>query len=271
MEAAILSPGDTRHTCWTWNPGSDTCVVALHGFTGRGSDFALCASMIPEWTWTAIDIVGRTGNGEPAVLPVKDLAALVALHAEGIPAPRRLLLGYSMGGRLALATLLHRPDLFAGVILVGATAGIDDPEARRQRQASDAALALRARADGAAAFVAAWQAHPLVRTQQRIPAPWRGHILDSRRTHTPEGLAQCLERYGQGTLPSLWPQLEGLRVPLLAVAGEQDHRYHEPVRRFGTLPRATTQIIPGAGHATHLEAPEAFASTARSWAGEGKL
>jgi 2-succinyl-6-hydroxy-2,4-cyclohexadiene-1-carboxylate synthase len=132
-------------------------------------------------------------------------------------------------------------------------------------------LAARARRDGAATFVADWQAHPLVRTQNRIASPFRGRMLDARRAHTSEGLARCLECYGQGTLPALWQALEQPPRPILAVAGEEDVRYHAPLRRFAALPGVTTHIVPGAGHAAHLEAPEPFAAIVQGWAASLRL
>jgi 2-succinyl-6-hydroxy-2,4-cyclohexadiene-1-carboxylate synthase len=165
--------------------------------------------------------------------------------------------GYSMGGRIALQAAVRHPDAFRALVLVGATAGIDDDALRRSRRAADEELAAWMELEGIDAVVDHWEAQAVFDTQSddlvRAQRP-------GRLSHDPHDLAAMLRATGQGVLEPLWDRLGGVTIPVLAVAGEDDDKYAELAERLaGALPNGRVAIVPGAGHAAHLERPEAFA------------
>jgi 2-succinyl-6-hydroxy-2,4-cyclohexadiene-1-carboxylate synthase len=170
-------------------------------------------------------------------------------------APDCIVVGYSMGGRLALHAALDAP--FAGLVIVGASAGIEDADERRRRRDADEELADWIEAHSIDEVVARWERNPVFASQSaELVASQRG----GRLAHSPGDLAQLLRSAGQGALDPIWDRLGQLRMPVLALAGERDRSYRAASERIASLvPRGSSVVIPGAGHAAHLEAPEAVA------------
>jgi 2-succinyl-6-hydroxy-2,4-cyclohexadiene-1-carboxylate synthase len=228
-------------------------VVLVHGFTQTGRSWAPVADRLVArgHQVVRVDAPGHGGSSEI----VADLHRGAELLADA--GGRAVHVGYSMGGRLALRLALDRPDLVRGLVLLGATAGIDDPPERARRRAADEALAEDIERDGVEAFVGRWLAQPLFAGLPDDP-------LDraDRTRNTAAGLADSLRRAGTGTMdPPWWDELERISVPVLVLAGELDAKFSVLGQRLadGIGTGAVFRAVPGAGHAAHLEAPAAVA------------
>ena len=185
-------------------------------------------------------------------------AAAALLGAVGGPATY---VGYSMGGRLCLQLAVDQPELVRRLVLVSATAGIDDATERAARRQADEELAASIEHDGVAAFLERWLALSLFATLPREAA-----ALDDRRRNTAEGLASSLRLAGTGTQEPLWDRLPELPMPVLVVVGALDAKYVGLARRMaGLIPRATLEVIEGAGHSVPLEDPDALAGALEGW------
>jgi 2-succinyl-6-hydroxy-2,4-cyclohexadiene-1-carboxylate synthase len=162
-----------------------------------------------------------------------------------------------MGGRLVLHLAVREPDRFAGLVTVGASPGIDDPDERRGRRDADAELAAWMERSTIDEVVARWERLPVFEGQsEELVAAQRA----GRRSHDPRLLAQLLRSAGQGALPGIWDDLARLDIPVLALAGERDERYVAAARRIALLtPRGDARPVMSAGHAAHLERPAAVA------------
>jgi 2-succinyl-6-hydroxy-2,4-cyclohexadiene-1-carboxylate synthase len=168
------------------------------------------------------------------------------------------LVGYSMGGRLALHAALRDPERFAALVLVGVTAGIEDPSEREDRRRSDESLAEWMERGSIEEVVGRWEASPVFETQSDELREWQ---RPGRLSHEPALLARLLRSAGQGATPPVWGCLEDLRCPVLLTAGEQDRRYATAARRMAEhIPDARVRLIADAGHAPQLEAPAEFAA-----------
>jgi 2-succinyl-6-hydroxy-2,4-cyclohexadiene-1-carboxylate synthase len=242
----------------SWGKGDP--VVALHGFTQSGgvwegparrleADHLVVAVDLPGHgasadvdadLWEGAAMIGRAGAG--------------AVMAAGGAGPSAWI-GYSLGGRFALHLALLRPDLVTRLVLVSATGGIDDEAERARRRAADEVVARRIERDGVAAFVTWWLQRPLFAT-----LPPEAAALDSRLGGSATGLASSLRRAGTGTQQPLWDRLGALEMPVLVVAGALDEAYAARAARLAAAIGANARlaIIDGAGHACHLEAPEAW-------------
>ena len=242
--------------------GEGPALLLLHGFTGNMETWE---PFLEDW-WgfkkVSVDIIGhgasdsppdhgRYGMGEA----VQDLLAL--LDQLGIQ--RTGLLGYSMGGRLALHLALAAPERLWALVLEGASPGIEDAAEREARRESDQSLAEDLGRLGLEAFVDRWQAQPLFASQSRLPAEVFERQRRQRLASSPVGLANSLRGMGAGSQEYLLPHLERLDIPTLLIAGEHDKRYSALARELeSVLPDAVAEIIPGAGHAAHLEQPVRF-------------
>jgi 2-succinyl-6-hydroxy-2,4-cyclohexadiene-1-carboxylate synthase len=167
------------------------------------------------------------------------------------------LVGYSMGGRLALHAALREPDRLAALVLVGVSAGIEDRREREDRRRSDESLAAWMERRSIDEVVERWESQPVFASQ---PDELRERQRPGRMSHDPRLLAQLLRSAGQGALEPVWGRLGELRCPVLLTAGEQDRRYASAAGRMAAaMPDARVRLVPDAGHAPQLEAPAAFA------------
>ncbi len=233
-------------------------TLALHGFTGEGADFdALRAHLPAAADFRAPDLPGhgsRRALREPEDYGLRAHLAIVdeaVGHREGVT-----LLGYSMGGRLALHWALANPTRWRRLILIGTSPGLATAEEREERRLADAALATFLRTQGLAAFQKYWHHQPMLRTFFQAASPAREALLARRADNQPDALALSLEAVGTGSLPSLWDRLGELRGAVDLVTGEFDPKFTEVARRMGEkIPRARLSVVEGAGHAVHLERP----------------
>jgi len=177
--------------------------------------------------------------------------------------PPTVFVGYSFGGRVCLRLAVDHPDSVARLVLIGATAGLDDPAERAARRAADEALAEEIETGGLEAFLDRWLALPLFAGL----SPAAQH-RNERRRNRPGGLAASLRLAGTGAQEPLWDRLGALvGVPVLLVTGERDTKFSVLADRLaaGIGPSAARLVVPDAGHTAHLEQPDAFLDGLLAW------
>lgn len=176
------------------------------------------------------------------------------------------LLGYSMGGRLALSYTLQYPREVKAFILESSSLGIPDKKARTARVQSDRRLAEQILCNGMEWFAEYWSDMEIFATQKSLSKDLRAQIRQRRVQNSAWALANTLFEIGQGTFPYLGEKLSGLSVPLLYVAGELDKKYVLEGSRFLEKHENTTlEVIPEAGHNVHLEKSREFQTTVRTF------
>ena len=248
--------------------GRGAPVIVIHGFTGSAAAMAPLIDRLDGYRCVAVDLVGHGRSPSPADLApysVEAMAASVAVHNTGMDGEPCHVVGYSMGGRVALALADAHPDACRSLTLISATAGISDAAERAQRRDADAALAGRIDAGGMARFVDDWVALPMWDTlRARLSAAeWQASIRQ-RMTCDPVGLANSLRAAGTGAMTPLWDRLAKLEVPTLVLCGELDAKFVAIGREMaGLLPRGELAVLDGIGHAAHLEDPDACAAAIR--------
>jgi 2-succinyl-6-hydroxy-2,4-cyclohexadiene-1-carboxylate synthase len=241
-----------------------TPLVLLHGFTGSTASWSeLLASLVAlGLRVVSIDMPGHGQSDapvEPARYTIEQCQSDIVkiLRTLGIAPGEAILLGYSMGGRIALYTALG--GFFRALILESASPGIADAGERERRRLSDDALAQRIEQEGVAAFVTYWEQLPLFASQQTLPKAQQAALHQQRLSNRAEGLANSLRGVGTGSQPALHEQLATLTIPTLLIAGELDGKYCAIAQDMAQrLPHSQLAIIPGAGHTAHLEQPDTF-------------
>jgi 2-succinyl-6-hydroxy-2,4-cyclohexadiene-1-carboxylate synthase len=237
-------------------------LLALHGFTGEGADFGALRALLPAGTaFTAPDLPGHGERRSLRRVADYSLAAHLAIIDEAAGHDDDLtLLGYSMGGRLAMHWAVAHPGRWRRLLLVGASPGLATAAEREERQLADAALATFLRTQGLAAFYRYWHHQPMLRPLFETASAVRDEVLARRALNDPEALALSLENVGTGSLPSLWQRLGELRGAVDLVTGESDPKFSQLALRMGEkIPRARISVVEGAGHALHLERPQDLA------------
>jgi 2-succinyl-6-hydroxy-2,4-cyclohexadiene-1-carboxylate synthase len=230
-------------------------VVLMHGFTHTGRSWdPVVAALGERYTAIAPDIRGhgRLSEARPVTLEAV-IEDVVALGGSSFT-----LGGYSMGARLALHVALAEPGHVQRLILVGGSPGIADPVERERRRRADDELAAEIESSSIEQFARRWARTPVLGGQ---PADVAAATHADRLRSTPQGLARALRGLGTGALPSLWDRLDELRMPVTLVVGERDHKFRAiGAEMQAAIAGAKLVVVPGAGHAAHLEAPEMVAS-----------
>lgn len=240
--------------------GSPTAsVIALHGFTGSGRDWEPVIAASPtSFEWVCPDL---PGHGQSLQGPFIDYyrveRGLALIHAlrKACSGKRILLLGYSMGGRVALHYLRHH---HLPALLIGASPGIDNPEQRRERQRIDEQRI--GPTTTIEAFCEEWERLPIIKPQLSLPQPLCSQIATRRRANNIKGLRHALIALSPGRIPSLWADLP--QWPAFCSAfGEMDTAYAAISEKMSRLnPRIRSTSIPQASHAAHLDNPQAVAA-----------
>jgi 2-succinyl-6-hydroxy-2,4-cyclohexadiene-1-carboxylate synthase len=168
----------------------------------------------------------------------------------------RVLVGYSMGGRLALQALIEGAAFDRAVIV---SAGLNLEKGREERRQSDEAWARRFESDSWADVMRDWNAQPV----------FGGHVVERfEGDYDRKELARQLRENSPGVLPPLAPHLHEITIPILWIAGERDQKYVEVGRRAMTLlSNAELWVCPDAGHRVPWEQPEPFRARLRDFVG----
>ena len=230
--------------------GSGTPLAWLHGFTQtRASARQFRTILAGHHEVLTLDLPGH-GDAAQVSASLPEIADLVL---DALPPEPVILGGYSFGARVALHVALADPTRLSGLIILGASRGIFDPDERAQRRSRDQALAEHLSDVGTEVFVSEWLAQPLFATL----GP---HGESETRSRDAMGLAQSLRLAGTGTQEWLGDALSSIDVATLALAGELDVKFVAEARAIAaSMQNGTFAAIIGAGHAAHLEQPEQVA------------
>lgn len=252
--------------------GTGPALMLLHGFTGSGRGMAETARAFEaEFETIAPDLPGHGRSAARADCSFDDTVSALLATLAACGHERAHWLGYSMGARLALACAVRSPASVASLVLVSGRAGIADRVERAARRSADAALAARIEATrfepaGLEAFVDEWMAQPMFASQRRLGAEFLGRARAERLENDAAGLTGALRNLGPGAQPPFFEHLSALAMPVLLVAGALDRPFVAAAYDLASrLPRAEVCEIADAGHAVHLEQPEAFARVARNF------
>lgn len=241
--------------------GDGPALLLLHGFTGSGDVWApFVSDLSGKWRIVVPDLPGHGDTDAPEDAEryrmercVDDLALLLdSLHAD-----EAVVLGYSMGGRIALHFATAFPERVRALVLESASPGIASEAERGARREQDERLARFLLEDGVEAFVDRWERLPLFRSQANLPVDVQARVRARRLSNSARGLAGSLRGMGAGVPRPLMDELPRLRMPTLLLAGQLDDKYCGILGEMGAfMPNATLKIVAGAGHAVHVERPD---------------
>lgn len=248
-----------KATYWYEVDGEGKPLVLLHGFTGSSQTWESFVRLWKRhWQVITVDLPGHgktLANHKSMEAFCSDLDSLLKyLNLKSVH-----LLGYSMGGRTAIAFAMNYPEWVNSLILESTSPGLADPIERKQRRQADTKLAAKLEQRGINWFVSYWENIPLFRTQQTLPVSVQKRIRKERLSHSASGLADSLRFMGTGAQESYWDKLAQFDKPVYLLTGELDQKYCEIMGKMERiLPHAEQTIVSDAGHAIHVEKPNIF-------------
>ncbi len=249
------------HTIKQGNPELPV-VLFLHGFMGDSGDFdRVIERLSPHFCCLAIDLPGHGKTrveGDESLYTMPHTAHAIVNWLDQQHYSHCFLVGYSMGGRLALYLALHFPQRFPKVVLESASPGLTTEAERTERLHHDRALAEQLEADFVS-FLSYWYSQPLFHTLRQHPA--FEQVKERRSRNRPSELAQSLRYLSTGLQPSLWELLAQHRQPLLLLVGAHDDKFRAINQAMvAHCPTAQLQTVANCGHTIHLENTDAFSN-----------
>ncbi|MBT9672691.1 2-succinyl-6-hydroxy-2,4-cyclohexadiene-1-carboxylate synthase [Secundilactobacillus kimchicus] len=239
--------------------------LLLHGFMGSHHDYDKVAKRLPG-TVIVPDLLGhgeteaRAGVGFDMTTQVAVLHEL--LHQSYSALLPLTIVGYSMGGRVAIAYAASYPADVLRLVVESGRPGLATEAERLARQAHDAQLADRLLTAGLPAFVLKWEQLPLFASQRHLSVVVQQAVRVGRLRQSPSNLARSLREMGTGQQPNYWPELPKITVPVTLLTGELDTKFTAIARMMlAQLPKATHNVIAGVGHNVHLEAPDRYVAS----------
>lgn len=262
--------GQTYHVTTFFSGENRPVLLMLHGFTGTNETYQqVILKLKKDYDIVAPDILGHGKTASPKALErysiehiCQDLAEI--MHQLNIE--QCILLGYSMGGRVATSFAASFPEKVQGLILISSSPGLEQESDRTSRMMADNQLAETIEQKGIEAFVQYWEKLPLFASQQQLTIEEQRKVRNERLSQKPLGLAMSLRGMGTGKQPSYWGELANFFFPVLLITGELDVKFENIANEMiKYLPYATHQSIKQAGHAVYLEQPTTFLSELNHW------
>ncbi|EFV77078.1 2-succinyl-6-hydroxy-2,4-cyclohexadiene-1-carboxylate synthase [Cytobacillus pseudoceanisediminis] len=250
-----------RYHVDTWGTGFP--LLLLHGFTGNSEGWKEFAPFWKDHSKTiALDIIGHGKSGSPPDIgqyQIEESAAVINSLLEKMGIGKIDVLGYSMGGRLALTFAVNYPEKVRKLILESATPGLRTEAERHERRIQDKKLSEKIRQEGIKNFIDYWENIPLFQSQKSLPEKIRTRIRCQRLANSIDGLANSLNGMGTGVQPSWWDELAHLEMPVLLITGNLDQKFCRIAEEMSKiLPNVKWKTAEDAGHAIHVEKPELF-------------
>lgn len=250
-----------RYHVDTWGTGFP--LLLLHGFTGNSEGWKEFAPFWKDHSKTiALDIIGHGKSGSPPDIgqyQIEESAAVINSLLEKMGIGKIDVLGYSMGGRLALTFAVNYPEKVRKLILESASPGLRTEAERHERRIQDKKLSEKIRQEGIKNFIDYWENIPLFQSQKSLQEKIRTRIRCQRLANSIDGLANSLNGMGTGVQPSWWDELAHLEMPVLLITGNLDQKFCRIAEEMSKiLPNVKWKTAEDAGHAIHVEKPELF-------------
>lgn len=242
--------------------GEGMPLICLHGFAEAGDTWDKLT--IPGFRLYCVDFLGHgvsDRSNDPVMYQLDTvLRHLYTLIHTLVGREPYGILGYSMGGRIALQyAAMYEPERLLFLLLESASPGIEDMKARQERAKADETLAHKIENHSIEWFEAMWSQLPIFETQKLISPAVQQTIKDRRLSNTPEVLAHTLRGTGQGQTVYVGHAISELPIEILYVSGELDTKYTDIGQTiFGVCENVSHVIVPNVGHNVHVEAPQAF-------------
>lgn len=234
-------------------------IWCLHGAVGQASDWdAFSSALAAEGhpcrgveLWRFLECEG---------IGLSQWAAAFNAEVRAAGGEENVLIGYSMGGRLAFHALLDDPPLWQKAVIVSAHPGLIDEVERLHRMADDAEWAAAALTSDWKIFLEKWDAQGVLRGPVERPDPDPRMRLVNRR----RAIARSFMEWSLGKQDNLRDRFFEISCPLLWLTGQGDEKFTSlACESIDLLPSGHHRILPG-GHRLPWENPDQFLQEVRT-------
>lgn len=228
-------------------------LVFLHGFSGDGREWHETGERLPDYPALYVDLPGHGGSADVVVSGFADVSHALTNTLLSYNILDYWLVGYSLGGRIAMYHATQGLAGLKGLIVEGGHPGLQSAAEREARRQSDARWASRFRNEPLEEVFADWYQQPVFAS---LTDEQRHELIGLRSQNRGESLAAMLLATSPGVQDDLRAALRERDYPFYYVYGEKD-------ARFGAIAAeldAERHVIPHAGHNAHRENPDAFAA-----------
>ncbi|PRO39927.1 2-succinyl-6-hydroxy-2,4-cyclohexadiene-1-carboxylate synthase [Bacillus sp. LLTC93] len=244
------------------NRSAENATLCLHGFTGSAASWQFLNAYTENTRLIQVSLLGHGRTDSPKsvrryamsqqLIDLAEILDQLKLHKVNI-------LGYSMGGRIALSFTSRYPERVNKLILESASPGLRSFKERMTRLKHDHQLAQKIRHEGLTQFVDFWENIPLFASQKSLSAGTLAQLREGRLKSNPLGLARSLEGIGTGSQPSMWQALKHIKLPVLFICGTLDEKFcHIAKCMQQELEGSQLTLAEHAGHTVHVEQPHFF-------------
>ena len=245
------------------NENSEESVFFLHGFTGCAIDWIpIIPSLNKKYNYFLVDLIGHGKSDSPQKSDYYYIGSIINQLEKIILAltnNKIVLVGYSMGGRIALNFSLKNSSLLKGLILESSTWGINEEKLRKERVLQDEKLADFIDNNPIEKFIDYWMNIDLFNTQRRFSNERLSQIRERKLENNRTGLANTLRCSGTGNMDPLHKNIKDIQLKTLLITGELDSKFTDiNIEMANLFNNAEHKIIKNAGHNTHLEEPLKF-------------
>jgi 2-succinyl-6-hydroxy-2,4-cyclohexadiene-1-carboxylate synthase len=247
-------------------------ILFLHGFMGTIDEFDLAIELLgDDFSYLTLDLPGHGKTqvlGGDELYKIEHTAQGIINLLDKLEIEKCFLVGYSMGGRLALYLSLHFPERFIKVVLESASPGLPTSADRLARIKTDYQITRKLirmlEQSEFRDFLNYWYSQPIFGNLQQHPEYQR--MLELRLENNPLMLGKSLQFMGTGYQPSLWEEIKENQLPLLLLVGQYDEKFIKiNMAMFHRTTLAEIKTINQAGHNIHLEQTFAFVESLREF------
>ena len=236
-------------------------ILFLHGFMGSWQDFQEIANLVSDrFCCLLIDLPGhgKTEVKSDRNYQMPEVAIAIITLLDRLNIQQCYLVGYSMGGRLALYLAIFFPQYFIKAVLESASPGLERQSERDKRIKQDLEVAKKLKSQSLNLFLQQWYSNPLFSLFVEHPNYQKAIAL--KLNNNPQRLAISLHCMGLGMQPSLWKYLRYVQFPILLIVGELDHKFIAINQRMSfSSPQFKTEIVKNTDHNVHFEHSSKFA------------
>ena len=265
---AIFSHKGNHYHVLQWGDKNKPPLVLLHGFSQSSKTWEPIAEELAKDRYVlAPDFIGHGSSDRPNMPESYEMSAVLDSLTgllRWLWVDRVDLLGYSMGGRVALTYACIHPHHVGSLILESTGLG---PKTEQQHQAMlkrDLEMIEKLSAEDIESFMDMWEQQPVFESQKKLPPQTQALLREARCNNDPRALAYTVRGTGQHTMPDLSRKITALQLPVLYIAGILDRRYLKIAEKLQHSKNISCVLL-NAGHNTHLEAPESFIKTVNAF------